>query len=89
MSIEYGTLKSKVLAAATECVRRGGMNSQEKCVLDDIKSEFGGNMHTRLDLDLQRAILTCWHDLFREGTLCWGHDLDNPGHPFFHIPKRS
>jgi len=43
---------------------------------------------TRLDLDLQQAILTCWHDLFREGLLSWGYVLDNTDAPFFHIPER-
>lgn len=89
MSIDYGTVKSKVLAAATKCVGLGRGYSQEKAVLDEVANGFGGNMHTRLDVDLQQAILTCWHDLFREGTLSWGLDLDNPGPPFFHIPKRT
>ena len=44
-------------------------------------------MYTRIDLDLQQAILTCWHDLFRDGALSWGYDLDNPDPPFFHIPE--
>ena len=88
MPIEYETLRQKVLDAATECGARGRVHSQQKTVLDKVASDFGGNMHTMLDLDLQQAILTCWHDLFREGALSWGLDLDNPGPPFFHIPQR-
>ena len=86
MSVDYETLKQKVLRAATKCVKAGRENGHEKSVLDEVASEFG--MHTPLNLDLQQSILTCWHDLFREGTLSWGADLDNPGQPFFHIPKR-
>lgn len=89
MPTDYEALKGRVLAVATECVGRGRGYSQEKAVLDEVASAFGGNMHTRIDFDLQQAILTCWHDLFREGTLSWGLDLDNPGPPFFHIPNRS
>jgi hypothetical protein len=88
MSIDYETLKQKVLEAATACIERGRGYSQQKSVLDEVVSGFGGNMHTMLDVDLQEAILTCWHDLFREGVLSWGLDLDNPGPPFFHIPER-
>lgn len=88
MEIEYDELKGRVLAAAQACAQRSSAYSQQKPVLDAIASEFGGNMHTRLDDELQQAILTCWHDLFREGTLSWGIDLDNPGPPFFHIPTR-
>lgn len=89
MSIDYETLKQKVLNAAKACVERGRGYWQQKAVLDEIESAFGGNMHTMLDPELQQAILTCWHDLFREGTLSWGLDLDNPGPPFFHVPERS
>lgn len=86
MSIDYVSLKQKVLDAAMQCARRGPGYSQQRPVLDEVASAAGGNMYTRLDLDLQQAMLTCWHDLFREGTLSWGYDLDNPDPPFFHIP---
>ena len=89
MSIDYETLKTMVLEKAKECVSRGRGYSQQKAVLDDVASEFGGNMHTSLDFDLQQAILTCWYDLFREGTLSWGLNLDNADPPFFHIPNRT
>ncbi len=89
MSIDYDTLKQKVLETAKACIERGGGYSQQKSVLDEVVRGFGGNMHTMPDVDLQKAILTCWHDLFREGVLSWGLDIDNPGPPFFHIPERS
>ncbi len=89
MSIEYERLKEKVLEAARSCAMRGPGYAQQRPVLDEVAGEFGGGMYTRLDLDVQQAILTCWHDLFREGTLSWGYDLDNPDSPFFHIPERT
>lgn len=89
MSIEYERLRKKVLEAARSCAMRGPGYAQQRPVLDEVASEFGGGMYTRLDLDIQQAILTCWHDLFREGTLSWGYDLDNPDPPFFHIPEGS
>jgi hypothetical protein len=70
-------------------VERGAGYAQQKPVLDAVAQKYGGNMWTRLDLDLQQAILTCWHDLFREGILSWGYNLDNPDPPFFHFPVRS
>jgi hypothetical protein len=88
MAIDYNSLKQKVLIAATECAARGPGYSQEGAVLEQVAGEFGGSMHTKLDSDLQQSILTCWHDLFREGVLSWGLSLDNPGPPFFHIAKR-
>jgi hypothetical protein len=89
MSLDYETLKQKVLEAAQQYASRGPGYSQQRPVLDEVASRTGGNMYTRLDLGLQQAILTCWHDLFREGIPSWGYDLDNPDPPFFHIPERT
>jgi hypothetical protein len=90
MSIDYEELKQKVLEAARQCAKRGPGYSQQRPVFDEVASAVGGDMYTtRLDLNLQQAILTCWHDLFREGTFSWGYDLDNPDLPFFHIPERT
>ena len=88
MVIDYTALKQKVFEAAKECARGGPGYSQQRPVFDAVAGAAGGNMWTRLDLDFQQAILTCWHDLFREGVLSWGYDLDNPDAPFFHIPER-
>jgi hypothetical protein len=88
MPIDYEALKRKILDAANECAERGAGYAQQKAVFDAIVQAYGGDMSTRLDLDLQQAILTCWHDLFREGTISWGLNLDNPDPPFFHIPVR-
>ena len=89
MPDQYKELKEKVLVAAKACAKRGPGYSQQRPVFDMVASETAGGVYTRLDLDLQQAILTCWHDLFREGTLSWGYDLDNPDPPFFHIPDRN
>lgn len=37
------------------------------------------------DIDLERAVLAQWHDLFRTGYLAWGHNLNNANPPFFHV----
>lgn len=89
MPIAYASLKQQVLDAARQCARRGLGYSQQRPVLDEVAGMVAGNTYTRLDLDRQQAILTCWHDLFREGILSWGYDLDNPDPPFFHIPERT
>lgn len=89
MSIDKTALKKQVLEAAEKCAKRGPGYSQQRPVFDEVAAAHGGTMGRRLDLDFQQAILTCWHDLFQEGALSWGYDLDNPGPPFFHIPKRS
>jgi hypothetical protein len=89
MSFDYAAVKQKVLKVAMQSAKKSASYSQQHHVLDQVASEFGGNPYTKLDPDLQQAIVTCWHDLFREGTLSWGYDLDNPDPPFFHIPDRT
>lgn len=85
MSIAYEDLKKIVLDAAKKCA--GHSSSQDRIVINAVKSEL--SKETTIDHDLKLKILTCWHDLFREGTLSWGSDFDNPGEPYFHIPNRE
>jgi len=39
--------------------------------------------------DAQAGLLTIWYDLFREGYLSWGIDIDNPNPPFCHLTGRG
>jgi hypothetical protein len=89
MSIGYEALKQKVFETAKTSAKKGAGYSQQAVVLDEVASALNGDAYLRLDLSLQQAILTCWHDLFREGALSWGYNLDNPDAPFFHVPERT
>lgn len=89
MVIDFVALKQTVLGVAREYARRGPRFSQQRPVLDEVASKAGGSLWTSLELPVQQVILTCWHDLFREGVLSWGYDLDTPESPFFHIPERT
>lgn len=84
--MRYEELMREVFEAATRCARRGAGYSQQRAVLNEVAEKFGKGPYDLLDLKLQQDILTCWHDLFREGHLSWGYDLENPDAPFFHIP---
>lgn len=37
----------------------------------------------------QELLLTAWYDLFREGVLSWGSDLNNDKFPFCHFTDRG
>jgi len=41
------------------------------------------------DVNMEQALLTLWHDLFRTGYLAWGFDLSNPGPPFCHLTDQG
>ena len=87
--MEFLELKQEVLEAAKRCARRGAGHAQQRVVLNEVAEKFGGSSFSLPDIHLQQKILTCWHDLFREGVLSWGYDLDNPDAPFFHMPERA
>jgi len=86
--MSYEELRQRVINAARDCARKGPGYSQQRPVFDKVATELGEGMDSRISLELQQEILTCWHDLFREGELSWGYDLDNPDAPFFHLPQR-
>jgi len=58
-----------------------GPTLQQGSVLDAVAQHLG----VRQNPDLEQAILTQWHDLFRTGYFAWGLNLSNPNPPFFHI----
>lgn len=73
-------------------------------VISDYSQEYGRNLQTNTILervsqriapqgrpsdDIQQAILTQWHDLFRTGYLAWGLNLSNPSPPFLHVTDRG
>jgi hypothetical protein len=78
-------MKNELLEVAKDCLARGPGFAQEYVVLREVAEKL------RLidDLEAQQAMLTSWHDLFREGVLSWGYDIDNPTVPFFHLSKRQ
>lgn len=56
-------------------------NLQSTSVLAETAKSLGA-LHNH---ELEEAILTVFHDLFRTGYLAWGHNLANPNPPFFHV----
>lgn len=85
-AIDSRTIREVLLRIAEEMIKRGPGFAQESVVLrqavDDLKLSWQ-------DVDSQQVMLTCWHDLFRDGKLAWGFDVDNPGPPFFHFARRQ
>lgn len=83
-SLRYQHLLELVFTVAKEMARKGPGWAQQRAVLGEVANRVREG--TR-DERIQQRILTCWHDLFREGRLSWGHDIDNPDAPFYHIPE--
>jgi hypothetical protein len=58
---------------------------QSGTVLNEAKQRLG----IYRDIDLEQALLTLWHDLFRTGYLAWGYNLSNPNPPFCHLTNQG
>ena len=63
-----------------------GGSLQQISVLEAVANEL---VPYQGDIELEEAILTQWHDLFRTGLLAWGMNLHNPSPPFLHLTDRG
>lgn len=70
------------MSIAEEALQLGPGYAQEGFVLAEAAKKLG----VRQNLSAEQDILTEWQNLFREGNLAWGYNLDNPSAPFFHKP---
>lgn len=93
MKMTFDELKDSILAIAKQMAQKGAGYAQEIVVLREVEDKYGEQLKTNPDLmaavPRSRLILTAWHDLFRDGELSWGYDLNNPNAPFFHVPVRK
>jgi hypothetical protein len=76
-------IKERILEIARDYCNRGPGWAQEGVVLHEVAERLG--IAGDKAVERQQLILTCWHDLFREGILSWGYNLDNPSNPWFHL----
>ncbi len=72
-------------AQSQEPRRGGGQSLQQNSVLNAVAQEVGIRQHA----EIEEAILTQWHDLFRTGYFAWGLNRMNPNPPFFHFTDRG
>jgi len=54
-----------------------------------VLNETARRLNVQSNLELQQAILTQWHELFRTGYLAWGFNITNADPPFFHITTQG
>ena len=77
-------IKNQLPSIARECYRKGPGYAPEAVVMRDVKRQMRPS-----SIETEQHPLDCWYELFREGKLVWGHDLDNPGSPFYHLAIRK
>ncbi len=74
-------MKQVLLQVVEEYSKQGAGYLQSEPILQEVAKRLSIRQNT----DLEQALLTLWHDMFRQGQLSMGYNLDNPDLPFCHI----
>ena len=77
----------KIRQTILEIVQRDSNNGslQTTSVLHETLDKMG----LQRSSEIEQALLTVWHDLFRTGYLAWGLNLSNPNPPFCHVTEQG
>lgn len=87
MAIDGRKIRSTLLQVVEEQHRSAGNTAslQQSSILQEAVARLGG----RATDDEGQALLTAWYDLFRDGHLSWGYNLNNPDPPFCHVTEQG
>lgn len=83
--MDIKTIKEMLFRVMDEYEPKGSGYFQEGVVLIEVSTR----LNIRNDRDSELALLTIWSDLFRNGYLAEGIDLNNLGKPFFHKTEKG
>ncbi|BBI99514.1 hypothetical protein FGKAn22_12070 [Ferrigenium kumadai] len=80
-------IRETLLRAIEEQSPRSPIDSslQSGSILQAAARALGAAFNT----ELEQALLTQWHELFRTGYLAWGFNIANPNPPFCHVTDRG
>ncbi len=81
--MDENQIRSVLLQVVSE-LAHSGSTLQQGQVLQRSAQRLGIHIGRIED---QQALLTMWHDLFRNGHLAWGYNIDNPNPPFYHLTE--
>lgn len=87
LRIEGQRIRGTLLEVVAEHAKNDDDSFQARTVLGETARRLG--IHKNVDHELEQALLTYWHDLFRTGYLSWGYNLDNPDFPFCHLNEQG
>lgn len=80
--MDMNTIQAKLLEIISKTNPSDGQ-FQQGSLLNKVAKELG----IERDDVKEQALLTCWGNLFRNGYLSWGLNLNNPNPPFVHITE--
>ena len=81
--MDSNRIKEELLEVVSEFSKRGPGYFQAGAILRTVAER----LNIRKNLPLEQALLTIWGELFRQGVLGWGYDIDNADFPFIHLTE--
>ncbi len=84
--IDGQSIRRVILEIVSSYSGKHDVSMQTGVVLRTAKERLGAEQN---DEELDQALLTFWHDLFRTGHLAWGKDVWNADPPFCHVTERG
>lgn len=87
MAIDFRAVLLRVVADQDRM--RGGSPISGGLQQVGILQEAMRRLNVRMTPGEEQALLTAWYDLFRNGLLSWGYNLNNPDPPFCHVTEQG
>lgn len=78
-------MRQALLEAVKETSQREASSFQTGVIL----GHAADRLRIRDNLKAEQALLTMWHDLFRQGMIAWGYNIDNSQPPFCHLTEQG
>jgi hypothetical protein len=78
-------LRQALLDAVNDVGRCDTSSFQTGVILRRVADKLG----IRDNLKAEQALLTMWHDLFRQGMIAWGYNISNSQPPFCHLTEQG
>lgn len=75
--------------ALLEAVEAASLRDPSHFQTGVILGQVADNLHIRNNLKAEQALLTMWHDLFRQGMIAWGYNIQNSQPPFCHLTDQA
>lgn len=85
MKLSGNEIRNVLLQVLKEYDKQGPSYFQSTQIL----IETSKRLNITGDLPLEQALLTFFHDLFRNGYLAWGYNIHNAGPPFCHLTEQG
>ena len=83
------TTGQEMRSALLEAVKAASHGNEPSFQTGVILGQVAKKLGIRDNLKAEQALLTMWHDLFRQGMIAWGYNISNSQPPFCHLTDQG